>query len=223
MTDINVLTTIIQGDPRYDTAVQDGNNGVLRDLLNADNNAAPKRWRSCRVEDFLEAVQAETLTTQELTQIQTYASSGGSIPTHRAGARAWVEGKFMSNGGTWTAATEAAVRMLVERPSPYCVAALADAEDKVSLRDVRQAVRQVVGWWGADAQKNARNAEKAARAVVEMARRNRIKAELDAEGYPGIRGDVRQQFSSAERRIQAELLLRVREDRINDGTWVPSV
>lgn len=214
--DINTLASIIQGDPRYDTAVQDGNNGILRDLLNEIDVQEPMRWRGCSITDFLDAVSAETLTTDELTYIQSYAA-GGQLPLFRAAGQAWVEAKFSSNGGAWSAATEAAVRVLVEKESPYCVDALARSEDAVSLRDVRKAVRQVPDWWGSSASTAARVADKQVRKDREAARKVSIEAAMIVEGFSGIRPEVRQMHVSAYRRHKAEVLMRMREGRYADG------
>ncbi len=214
--DITALTTVLEAD-RYVAAVQDGNNGILTTLLNEDDMDNPSvRWRGCSLEDFMSALGAESLTAPQLNQLQLYAPAG-HVPCHKSGVQAWVEAQFPG----WDTATETAILTLVEKNAPYALTALDENEDKVSIRDVRQAVRGLGAWFGSGAAIASRVADKAPRAVVEAARVARITADVDAEGARAPRARVLADFTTesygdqtAARRRSAEIYLRVREDRI---------
>jgi hypothetical protein len=215
--DMTVLQSVIEGDGRYATALQDGANGELTTLLNEVDTGAARRWRSCSVSDLMDALATETLTAGAEARLQTYAAAGGAVPTHRPGVKAWFEAQFPTGGGSWSTATEAAVRNLVEKDSPYCVSALDDSEDKVTLRQVREVVRLIPGGWNSQAASEARVADKAGRVATEQARRARIVAEVDTEGLAGLRPEVMTNIKDADQRINAEITLRVRAERIFEG------
>lgn len=209
--DITVLRSLLEGDARYATAIQDGDNGQLAVLLNQDDVAAPsKRWRSISADDFLNAIAGETLTTDQFNTIQLYLTNNSSIPSHKPGVRAWIQAQGFAP------ATITALRNLAEVDAPYCLTALSETEDKVSVRDVRRAMRGSTQWFGASAQVAARDAAKAPRLAVEAARWAAIEAAVDSEFPSGIRAGIMQRFATADTRKKAEVLLRVREDRITN-------
>ena len=204
---LSELVNLIQSDARYLSAFQDGDNGELLRLLNEDDDLATPVWVSVDAMDFLDAVAAETLTAAQEARIQTYVASGARVPTDRANVRQWIVDQ------NWSAPTMANLRAIAEKPAKYCQPALEVGEERVSLRDVRRAVKQIPGYVGSMEYRDSVTASKASRKAVEEARRTRITAEVLAEGPAGIRSEVAKQFRDAAKRLQAEVLLRVREER----------
>jgi hypothetical protein len=205
--DITALANLIETDPRYAVALQDGNNGEITRLLNEDDLSAGVKWQAISGPDFLDAISSEVLTPAQEARIQTYLYNNGNVPLDRANVRQWIIDQ------NFTPPTMANLRAYAEVQEIHGEVALQVGERRISLRDVRQAVRQTSSWFGDATQRAAREATKQAYRDAEDARRARIESEILAEGPAGIRQAVRNQFSDAAKRLKAEILLRVREER----------
>ncbi len=132
--DLVALKTALETDPKYDTLVRQGSNGLLWELLNREDTALPKRWRPIPMSDFLDIMAAESLTQQQEQRINSYVTLGRDMPLNKQAIRTWLQ-------ATVTQTTKDALIA-----AGQITGKLGDAfsdEDSVSLRDVREVVRQI--------------------------------------------------------------------------------
>jgi len=139
MTDAQVeaLVTLLETDTRYELAVMNGNNGLCARMLNEPDPAAQRRWRPIPVDDFLDAIAGESLTTEQSERITLYVRDRSSVPVHKANVRAWVQNQ------NFAASTITALRNLSEVEGRHCDPLLGDDDERVTLNDVRKAVRSI--------------------------------------------------------------------------------
>lgn len=136
MADIAALKTELETNMVYDANVTGGHNGKLAVQLNTDNSALTRRWRPIPVDDFLNAIAGETLTTQQEERIRTYVVNNDTVPTHKPAVRQWMQANFSTTAVT-------TLRALAEVTGKPADAFLSDGEDRLALNDVRAAVAQI--------------------------------------------------------------------------------
>lgn len=134
MADIAALATLLAG-ARYATAVSEGRNRQIVDLLNAD--ALASRWDDVDAIDFFDAVKDETLTSLQEARLSALTRDG-VVLTSRAKVRSWIQAQ------NWSGTTLSALQSLAQRTETHAEAAgVVDTGGLVTLGDVRRAVAQI--------------------------------------------------------------------------------
>ena len=134
--DLDALKVALEAEPQYDALVRSGANGLLTILLNTEDVALPKRWRSLPVDTFLDIVASVTFTPVQEARFRLYLREGANVRLDLPNIRAWIQGAIAlpSVQNALTAAGEVNGRLGDQ---------FTDENYKVSLPDVRRAVAQI--------------------------------------------------------------------------------
>ena len=118
---------------RFNTAIRAGNNSELLRLGLETKSGSAKVWDDISVVDFVDAFGTAPIPANVEARLQLIAGEGGTVPTSKPGIRAWFE----SNA---SATVKTKLQALAEREQTWFEDAGAG---KVTLNDVREAVRQI--------------------------------------------------------------------------------
>lgn len=188
--------------PEVAAAVAAGDNSVLRDLMN-ELDPTSQGWIPIAGADFLDAISALTLTTEQDARIRLYLQNqDGLVHIEKAGVRTWIQANL--------AGAIPALRAVGEVDLPYAGA-------RVSIALVREVMRGHPDAWINHPDPLA---AKAVRIAQEATRRARIdtavRVDPDTTVRPVIQAAINDRThpdTYEEVRIQAEILLRVRAER----------
>lgn len=138
MADIAALAAHLDAEPRYDAALQAGENAELMRLLNEERPGGTIYWLDCDRDPFVNAVSLANLNAQREARIQTYLTGDRPVaPTSQPNVRTWLESNL-------SVPALAALAAAVERTSTWAQQAGAVAPGlAVQLPHVRAAVRRI--------------------------------------------------------------------------------
>lgn len=137
MADINKLAHHLEFEPRYDEQLRLGNNSALVRLINDVQTGSGKSWVDIDSNKFSKIVMTEfQLTTQQETKIQTFLSQP-KIYTSNPTIVEWLKNIL----------SEQAFKQVEEQGSVEntwaVTAGIVSAGEKVTVNDIRRAVRKI--------------------------------------------------------------------------------